>query len=56
MRQAAMIDTPRLSQAKRRNCPVALAIFLIAWVAVLAITFAPEGRFVTSPGIIHDQR
>ena len=50
-----MLHPSRQIQASRRNCPIALAVFLIALLAVLAITFAPRGSFVTSPGVTHGQ-
>jgi hypothetical protein len=35
--------------SERRTCPFALAIFLIAYVGILALIFAPQGTFVSPP-------
>lgn len=40
---------PRMILSERRTCPLALAIFLVAYVGILAVIFAPKGTFVSAP-------
>lgn len=50
MRSSAIGNTRhRVIAAERRTCPFALAIFLIAYVGILAVIFAPRGTFVSPP-------
>lgn len=37
----------RVIASERRTCPFALAIFLAAYVGILAVVFAPQGTFVS---------
>lgn len=39
----------RVIASERRTCPFALAIFLAAYVGILAVIFAPQGTFVSAP-------
>lgn len=50
MRSAATRSTRlRSTISERRTSPLALAIFLVAYVGILAVIFAPKGTFVSSP-------
>jgi len=50
MRRSAIGNTgTRLIVSERRMCPFALAIFLAAYVGILAVIFAPQGTFVSPP-------
>lgn len=39
----------RVILSERRTCRLALAIFLVAYVGILAVTFAPQGTFTSPP-------
>lgn len=47
---------PRIIAPDRRNHPVALAIFLAAYLGILAVVFAPQGAVVTPPSAPIDAR
>lgn len=47
---------PRMVVSSRRNCPVALAVFLAAYAGILVVVFAPEGTFVSPPTSIQSGR
>ncbi|MGY6634195.1 MAG: hypothetical protein ACXIU8_10690 [Alkalilacustris sp.] len=50
MRSSAIGNTRhRVIVSERRTCPFALAIFLAAYVGILAVIFAPQGTFVSPP-------
>lgn len=50
MRSAATRSTRlRSTISERRTSPLALAIFLVAYVGILAVIFAPKGTFVSAP-------
>lgn len=40
---------PRMIVSDRWNHLFALALFLVAYVGILAVTFAPQGMFVAPP-------
>jgi hypothetical protein len=40
---------PRIIVSSRRNHPGALLIFMVAYVGILAVIFAPQGTFVSPP-------
>lgn len=47
---------PRMIATSRRNCPVALTVFLAAYVGILAVVFAPEGTFVSQQTSVQSGR
>lgn len=47
---------PRMILSERRTCPLALAIFLVAYVGILAVIFAPKGTFVSAPPTAQAER
>ena len=53
MRGSAVAEAAPPPRSERRNCPVALAVVLIAFLGVLALTLAPTGMFVSAPGVTH---
>jgi hypothetical protein len=48
--------TARVIVSQRKSSPVALAIFALAYIGVLVIIFAPEGRFTAAPTDHHTLR
>lgn len=45
----------RIVAAERKTSPFALAIFLVAYIAMLAIVLAPSGTFISQSGAAQSQ-
>lgn len=49
MQDISVKPARRVITSERRNHPIALAIFLIAYAGILFLIFAPKDTFVTQP-------
>ena len=47
---------PRGTTKRRRNSPLALAVFALSCFAILVLIFAPKGTFVSQPTAAQAQR
>ena len=56
MRAAMSGSAPRAIVSARRNSPLAMALFALAYVGILVVIFAPEGTFVSPPASVQAER
>lgn len=49
MQEISLKPARRVITSERRNSPLALAIFLIAYAGIMFVIFAPKGTFVSQP-------
>lgn len=49
MQEMSVKPARRVIASERRNSPIALAIFFIAYAGLLFVIFAPKGTFVSPP-------